>query len=293
MAKKKKFSIEPYLFILPAFLVSFTFIIVPLFISLTYSFTDYNLVSKAFVGLQNYKKLLTDTAFKRAFVNTLVYTFFVVSINTVLGLVVATFLNEKWLKGSKILRTIVYIPYTVSVVAASMIWLYLYDPNGLLNTIMSALGLKQQLWLDNPKLAMGCLIVVAVWQGMGYCMIMYLAGYQSIPAYLYEAARIDGASKIQMFFKISIPMLAPTTYLTLIMTIMSSFQVFGQVYNMTGGGPAYRTTTLVHQIYMQAFVGWKMGYASAISMVLLIISMVITLLLFRYGNRDGGADVDQ
>lgn len=293
MSKRKKFRIGPYLFILPAFLVSFTFIIVPLCISLTYSFTDYNLVSKTFVGLANYKKLFTDIAFKRALVNTLKYTFFVVGINAVLGLIVATFLNETWLRGSKILRMIMYIPYTVSVVAASMIWLYLYDPNGLLNTIMPLLGMKQQLWLDNPKLAMPCLIVVAVWQGMGYCMVMYLAGYQSIPGYLYEAARIDGASKVQMFFKISIPMLAPTTYLTLIMTIMSSFQVFGQVYNMTGGGPAYKTTTLVHQIYMQAFVGWKMGYASTISMVLLLISMTITLLLFRYGNRDGGAEVDQ
>lgn len=293
MSKKKKFRIGPYLFILPAFLISFTFIIVPLIISLTYSFTDYNLVSKSFVGLENYKMLLTDTAFKRALVNTIVYTFFVVAINAILGLIVATFLNEKWLRGSKIFRTIIYTPYTVSVVAASMIWLYLYDPNGLLNTILSALGIKQQLWLDNPDLALGCLIVVAIWQGMGYCMVMYLAGYQSIPTYLYEAARIDGASKIQMFFKISIPMLAPTTYLTLIMTIMSSFQVFGQVYNMTSGGPAYRTTTLVHQIYMQAFVGWRMGYASAISVVLLVISMTITLLLFRYGNRDGGADVDQ
>ena len=293
MSNKRKFRIGPYLFILPAFLVSFTFIIIPLIISLTYSFTDYNLISKNFIGLVNYKKLFTDIAFKRALVNTLKYTFFVVGINAILGLVVATFLNEKWLRGSKIFRTIIYTPYTVSVVAASMIWLYLYDPNGLLNVIMSALGLKQQLWLDNPNMAMGCLIVVAIWQGMGYCMVMYLAGYQSIPSYLYEAARIDGASKIQMFFKISIPMLAPTTYLTLIMTIMSSFQVFGQVYNMTGGGPAYRTTTLVHQIYMQAFVGWKMGYASTISVVLLVISMTITLLLFRYGNRDGGAEVDQ
>lgn len=293
MSNKRKFRIGPYLFILPAFLVSFTFIIIPLIISLTYSFTDYNLISKNFIGLGNYKKLFTDIAFKRALVNTLKYTFFVVGINAILGLVVATFLNEKWLRGSKIFRTIIYTPYTVSVVAASMIWLYLYDPNGLLNVIMSALGLKQQLWLDNPNMAMGCLIVVAIWQGMGYCMVMYLAGYQSIPSYLYEAARIDGASKIQMFFKISIPMLAPTTYLTLIMTIMSSFQVFGQVYNMTGGGPAYRTTTLVHQIYMQAFVGWKMGYASTISVVLLVISMTITLLLFRYGNRDGGAEVDQ
>lgn len=293
MSKKKKFRIGPYLFILPAFLISFTFIIVPLITSLTYSFTDYNLVSKSFVGLENYKMLLDDTAFKRALINTIVYTFFVVAINAILGLIVATFLNEKWLKGSKVFRTVIYTPYTVSVVAASMIWLYLYDPNGLLNTILSALGIKQQLWLDNPDLALPCLIVVAVWQGMGYCMVMYLAGYQSIPTYLYDAARIDGASKIQMFFKISIPMLAPTTYLTLIMTIMSSFQVFGQVYNMTGGGPAYRTTTLVHQIYMQAFVGWRMGYASAISVVLLVISMTITLLLFRYGNRDGGADVDQ
>lgn len=293
MNKKKQFRIGPYLFILPAFLVSFTFIIVPLFISLTYSFTDYNLISKNFVGLANYKKLFTDIAFKRAFVNTLIYTVFVVSINAVLGLVVAAFLNEKWLKGSKFFRTIIYTPYTVSVVAASMIWLYLYNPNGLLNTIISGLGLKQQLWLDNPKLAMPCLIVMSIWQGMGYCMVMYLAGFQSIPGYLYEAARIDGASKVQMFFKISIPMLAPTTYLTLIMTIMSSFQVFGQVYNMTSGGPAYKTTTLVHQIYMQAFVGWKMGYASTISVVLLVTSMTITLLLFRYGSKDGGAEVDQ
>ncbi len=293
MNKKKRFRISPYLFILPAFLISFTFIIVPLFISLTYSFTDYNLVSKKFVGLMNYKKLFTDIAFKRAFVNTIVYTAFVVAVNTVLGLVVAAFLNEKWIKGSKVLRTIIYTPYTVSVVAASMIWLYLYNPNGLLNTIMSALGLKQQMWLDNPKLALPCLIVMAIWQGMGYCMVMYLAGFQSIPDYLYEAARIDGASKVQMFFKISIPMLAPTTYLTLIMTIMSSFQVFGQVYNMTSGGPAYRTTTLVHQIYMQAFVGWKMGYASTISVVLLVTSMTVTLLLFRYGSKDGGAEVDQ
>ncbi len=293
MNKKKRFRIGPYLFILPAFLVSFTFIIIPLAISLSYSFTDYNLVSKSFVGLANYKKLFTDVAFKRAFVNTAEYTFFVVAINVVLGLIIAAFLNEKWLRGSKIFRTIIYIPYTVSVVAASMIWLYIYNPNGLLNSIMSFLGLKQQLWLDNMKLVMPCLIVMSVWQGVGYCMVMYLAGFQSVPPDLYEAATIDGASKLQQFFKISVPMLAPTTYLILIMTIMSSFQVFGQVYNMTSGGPAYRTTTLVHQIYMQAFVGWKMGYASAISVVLLATSMTITLLLFRYGNRNGGAEVDQ
>ena len=108
-----------------------------------------------------------------------------VAINVVLGLIIAAFLNEKWLRGSKIFRTIIYIPYTVSVVAASMIWLYIYNPNGLLNSIMSFLGLKQQLWLDNMKLVMPCLIVMSVWQGVGYCMVMYLAGFQSVPPDLY------------------------------------------------------------------------------------------------------------
>lgn len=294
MNANTKFRIGPYLFILPAFLVSFIFIIIPLMISLAYSFTDYNLSSMNFVGLSNYKKLLTDIAFRRALANTFKYTFWVVGLNAVLGLVVAAFLDEKWLRrGSRIFRTVIYTPYTVSIVAASMIWLYIYDANGLLNALFSHVGWKPRLWLDDINLAFPCLVAVAVWQGMGYCMILYLSGFQSIPSYLYEAATVDGASKVMQFFKISLPMLAPTTFFVLIMTIMSSFQVFGQVYIMTGGGPAYATTTLVHQIYMNAFVGWKMGYSSAISVVLLAASMLITVCLFKYGNRDGGAEVDQ
>lgn len=293
MKRKKRFSITPYLYIAPSLLVYAVFILVPLIMAIGLSFTNFNLQNVKFIGVNNYRRLLRDTAFIRALGNTLAYSFLVVSINLVLGLVIAVVLNEKWFKGSRFCRSIFYMPYIVSAIAASMIWLYMYDSRvGVLNAVMKFLGFSPQAWLLNEKLAMPCLIVMAVWQGMGYCMVVYFAALQAIPAYLYEAAEIDGASKVTQFFKISVPMLSSTTFFLLVMTMISSFQVFAQIMVMTNGGPLNSTTTIAHQIYMNAFTNYSMGYATSQAVVLFVLVLIFTLIFFKYGNREGDAELD-
>jgi len=266
-------------------------VLLPLVIVIINSFTNYDLYkTHDFVGLNNYKTLLADPLFKKALGNTLIYTALYLIPSMVLGLLLALLLSGEN-RGVAIFRTGFYLPYIISMVCASTIWMWMFDPAaGFLNQALTALGIPPSIWLKDPKLAMLCVVFVSLWKNLGYCMLINLSGIKAIPGYLYEAAEIDGANSFKQFCHITVPMLQPTTFFLFITTCISSFNVFEQVNVLTNGGPMNTTTTIVHQIYIRGFGEFKMGYASAISVVLLLIVSVITLINLKYGNQ--GLDTD-
>lgn len=291
-AGKKHTSVTPYLMILPAYSVYLIFVLVPVLAGFWFSFTNYDFYKKMdFVGLNNYISLLRDTEFLQSVVNTLVYAFFTIVPTLALGIVFAVLVNNG-VFGTKFFRTCMYIPNVGSMVALSMVWLWIFDPTiGFLNQAMSVLGLPSQQWLFNEKTAMPSLIVMGIWRSVGYNMVIALAGLQGIPTNLYEAASIDGANAFGKFFKITLPLLRPTTFFLLVTGCINSFMVFEQVNIMTNGGPLNSTTTIVHQIYKNAFLNFKGGYGSAMAMVLLAMTIVFTLLNFKLGNQGGDVEI--
>lgn len=293
MKKKSKIGVDNcgYAFIAPYYIFFLMFVLLPIVINIGLSFTDFNLKSISFVGLKNYKNLMTDELFWISVKNTLVYVIFTVFITMILGLLLAVALKSAAIAGTKFFRGIIYMPYVTSMVAMSMVWLWLYDPtHGVVNVIVEKLGIPSQQWLYDERLALGALIFMGVWKGIGYYMTLFLAGLYNIPGYLYEAAKIDGANSFQCFWKITLPMLRPMTFFIMITGVISAFNVFEQVNVMTSGGPINSTTTIVHQIYIRAFTEYKMGYGAAEAVILLLIVFVFTLLNFRYGNQ--GEDLD-
>jgi ABC-type sugar transport system permease subunit len=279
-----------YVLIAPFALFFMIFIVAPLLINLFLSFTSYNLFSLEFIGLKNYQNLLTDRVFPIAFRNTLIYTFFTLFLSMGGGLAAATFLNRK-VPGLIFYRTGFYLPFITSMAAASMIWLWMYEPSmGIFNLVLNALGISSKYWLYDPNLAMICLIIVSVWKNIGYNMIIYLAGLQGIPSSLYEAASVDGANFYQKFIHITVPMLKPVTFFLFITGFIGSFNVFDLVIIMTNGGPMYATTTIAHQIYDRGFNGFLFGYSAAMSMVLFAIVAIITALNYKFGKK--GTDIE-
>lgn len=281
-----------YAMLLPSYTIYFVFTLLPLCCTIVYSLTDFDGFSAMnFVGGANFSRLLRDDIFLRAAQNTLVYALFTILPPIAIGLLLAVMVNGRLL-FNRFCRAAFYLPYVVSMVAAATVWYWLYDPSsGLFNMILSALGVQPRNWLFEPGTALACVIVMSVWKVVGYNMIIYLAGLQSIPGELYEAAKIDGAGGVQRFLKITVPLLRSTTFFLFVMACISSLNVFEQVSVMTGGGPANATTTIVHQIYQAAFQQYEMGYASAMAVLLVAVTMLITLLNFRYGNAADAADI--
>ena len=280
-----------YGFIAPYYIFFLLFVLFPIVVNIFLSFTDFNLKSISFVGLENYRMMLKDVLFWKSVQNTLIYVVFTVFFTMLLGFLLALALNSAGLWGTRFFRGMIYLPYVTSMVSMAMVWLWLYDPTyGVFNVIMEALGLVAQQWLYDEKLALGAMIVLGIWKGVGYYMTLYLAGLYNIPAYLYEAAAIDGAGYWQKVFRITLPMLRPVTFFILITGTINAFNVFEQVNVMTGGGPMNATTTIVHQIYIRAFTEYRMGYGAAEAVFLLVIILIFTLLNFRYGNQ--GQDLD-
>ena len=296
-AKKSNFksrdNLAAYLMLAP-FLVFFAlFVVYPLIKNLYYSFTNFNLGNKIdWVGLKNYKELFTDYWFVESLKNTAVYAVFSVIFLTLLGLFISVLLNSRS-KLVKVARTAMIIPYATSMVAVSMIWLYLLDPTtGYVNKLLVELGVSNPPnWLGEMDLALPSLIFINVWKNLGYCMIIYLAGLQNIPPELYEAATVDGAGFLQKHLKITVPQIAPVTFFVFVNNCIEAFKTFEQVQIMTQGGPVTSTTTVVHQIYQRAFNDFRMGYAAAMSVVLFAIIFVVTLLNFRaFKNSANGDD---
>ena len=275
-----------WLMLTPFLLFFALFVIYPLANTVYLSFTSYNMTQPAaWVGLKNYQRLLRDTTFHKAFWNTVIYALVSTVCLSALGFLTAAALNRA-AKSVKWIRTLMIFPYATSMAAVSMIWLMIYDPTtGFLNKALRAVGLPTRQWLFDTSLALGCLIAVHIWKNIGYCMLIYLAGMQSVPEELYEAATVDGASEWKKLTRITLPAIRPVAFFVMVTTMIEAFKTFTQVHVMTNGDPLQSTTTIVHQIYLRGFSEFKMGYASAMAVVLLVCVALFTLLNSRLGQR--------
>ncbi|MEY8481942.1 sugar ABC transporter permease [Lachnospiraceae bacterium 48-21] len=278
MNRKKKEALQGFIYILPSFILIACFSVLPIFMSGYFSFTNYNVMNDpTFAGLENYAKIFKDAYVADAIKNTLAYVVITVPIQTILSLVFAAFLAYKMQnKTGGFLRSIMFIPVIASAVTAGTIWrIILNTDGGLLNNLLGVFHISPVNWLGSTKTALISICIVAIWKNVGYFLVIYYAGIMGISKDLYEAARVDGATNIQQFFKITMPMLKPITYLVVTLGIIWSFQVFDLSYQMTGGGPGRSTVTIVMAIYNAAFKQYKMGYACAMAMVLLVIVLII------------------
>lgn len=276
---QRRWNFWGYLFILPNFIGFVLFMLVPIIMALVFSFTNYDVISTMdFIGFENYIDLFTDDQFLISLRNTLWYCVLTVPSGVVLALLMAVLLNRQ-LKGMAIFRTLVFIPVITSMVAVSLVWSMLYEDNsGLLNILLGYLGLGPVHWLTDTNMAMISIAIMSVWKGLGYNMTIFLAGLQGVPGELYEAATIDGANSVQKFFKITVPMIGPTTYFVTLMALIGSLQVFDQVNIMTGGGPVDATKTVAFYLYQYGFQFYKMGYACAAAYVLFILVFIVSLI---------------
>jgi len=275
------------IFLLPSLIGLILFKGIPIIWSFLLSFTKWDLIgSPRWIGLDNYKNIFADKDFWSALSHTLYFIVGYLPLVIIFALLIALLLNRK-IKGITAFRAIYFIPVISSWVAVSMIWKWLYNSQyGVINYFLSLIGITGPAWLQDPRFAMPAVILTSVWKDTGFLMIMFLAGLQNISDDYYEAAEIDGASNIKKFFSITLPLLAPTTFFVLIISIINSFQVFDQVWVMTQGEPtvAY-TEVLVVQIYKYGFKYYKMGYASALSWVLFLIIFIFTIIQNRLQKR--------
>ena len=282
---------EGYVLVLPSFLHLLVFFLIPLGFSLYLSFHDWrglNTRNAPFVGLENYEFMLGDRRWWAALRNTLYYTFVSVPLGMVVSLGIAMLMNLR-IPGVYLFRAVFFLPVITSWVAVSVVWLWVLDGNiGLLNYALSLIGIDGPDWLTDPRTAMLALILIATWKGAGFQMIIWLAGLQGIPKELYEAALVDGASALQRFRYVTLPLLAPTTFFLLITGVIGSFQVFTPVFVLTQGGPLGSTDVAVYRIYQRAFVSFDFGYASALAWVLFAFIFVATLIQLAYMRRNLG-----
>ena len=268
-----------YLLILPALIGFFVFMLYPMFTGVYLSFTAWGGFGPIkWVGLENWIKLLHDKHFLKAVWNTVYYTLGILAIGVPLALLLALLLNQKFLKGRNFFRAVYYLPVISMMVAVSMLWKWLLSPNhGLVNYFLGFIGLPKINWLLDPRWAMPGLILMSIWKGTGFNMVIFLAGLQGIPKMYYEAAEIDGANSWHKFRYVTLPLLSPTTYFIVITTMIHSFQIFQQAYILTEGGPREATTTIVYYIYKNAFEWFQMGYACTQAVLLLVILVLATL----------------
>ena len=281
MNQRTRDNIAGFLFILPWLVHFFALIAFAMIFSLGISMTKTDLLTGyAFVGFDNFVRMVHDPLFWKAFVVTAYYTFALVPTSIVISVVIAVLMNQKFFFIG-IWRTVYYLPSVVQGVAVAILWGYVLNPRfGLLNRFLSAFGIAGPRWLYSEQWAVPGFILMGLW-GAGGAMILYLAGLQGIPTHLYEAAEIDGANSWQKFWAITIPMLTPTIYFNLLINIIASFQVFTQAYILTNGGPNNATLTQVLYLYRKGFQDFQFGYASALAWALFVVIMVFTILVVR------------
>lgn len=268
--------------LLPNLLGFLIFTLLPVIASFLLSFTDWDMMKPIqFIGLQNYSDLFKDQIFIKVLWNTLYFSFVTVPIGIVLSLFLATALNQH-IRGIKLYRAAYFLPVISSMVAVAVIWQWIYNPEyGVLNFLLSLVGIKGPSWLSSVTWAMPAVMLTSIWKGLGFNMLLFLAGLQGISDSYYEAADIDGAKWFEKFRYITVPLLSPTTFFVTVMAIIGSFQVFDSVFLMTQGGPARSTSVLVHYLYQNAFQYFRMGYASAIAYILFFLVLIFTLIQLR------------
>ena len=271
----------------PALLHTVIWIAVPVAATLALSFTDYSVFDRPqWIGLDNYTEIWNDEVFRKATINTVIYTFFTVPFSMGIAVVIAVFLHTK-LRGRSIYRAAFFLPQVTATVAIAMVWLWMYNPQyGIVNGFLSFIGVPGKAWLADPNFALGAVIVVGIWQGIGLKMLIYLAALQNMDESLYEAASIDGASPVQQFFRITLPLLKPATFFVFVVSVIGAFQVFDLVYVLTDGGPANATTMMTYEVYRSAFQNFRMGMACAQSVVLFMFLIVLTVINRRLTGGD-------
>ncbi|WP_217560346.1 carbohydrate ABC transporter permease [Paenibacillus sp. GbtcB18] len=281
------------LLVSPYLLHFIVFVAGPLIASLYFSFSQYDMMNPPkWTGLDNYGRLFGDTLFWKSLWNTLYFAILFVPAQTILALVLAVVLNQK-LKGLKLFRMAHFIPVISSWTVILYVSDAIFNPRfGFANSILASLGLDPQRWLQDGKLVIPLLVLIAVWKGIGYIMVIYLAGLQSVPQDLYEAAEIDGAGTLRKFLSITFPLISSTTFLVVILSTISTFQAFEQVYVLTGGGdissaggPNNSSLVLMLYLYREGFTFMRMGYASAIAWVLFMILFTLTLIQMKVQKK--------
>lgn len=279
-------TLAGYLFILPNLLGFLAFSLVPIGFALYITFTEWNLSKPpVFVGFTNFTTLWRDALFWKTFFNTAYYTFVAVPTGVFLAFWLAVLMNRK-MPGVIFFRTIYFLPQITLTVAAAIVWSWLYQPEfGLFNYLLGLLGIEGPHWLSSTRWAMPAIIIMGNWQGIGFAMLIMLAGLQGVPGEFYEAAEIDGATAWQSLRHITVPLLTPTIFFVVVTSLIGAFQGFDQFQIMTQGGPAKSTTTLVMYIYQNGFSFFKMGYGSALAFALFIVILVITFIQWQLANR--------
>ncbi|KQQ08681.1 MULTISPECIES: carbohydrate ABC transporter permease [Rathayibacter] len=276
-----------YTFILPNFLGFAALTLVPVITLFYMSLTDWNVFGQAnWVGLANFQRLLGDGSFRIALTNTLYYAALHIPLTLIVSLGLALLLNNK-LRGVAFFRTAAFFPYITSIVAIAVVWNLLFSPEyGPINEILRAVGFSSPPgWLTSSEWAMPAVVIISTWRDMGYYMILFLAGLQTVPRELHEAARVDGASVWQRFVNVTIPCLRPTTFFVTVMLTINSFKIFDLILVMTQGGPGQATLVLSQFIYQKGFQENQFGYASAVSVVLFLLCIVVTLVQFFLNRR--------
>ena len=278
-----------WLFILPTMIGLIILNIIPIFRTIYQSFFKTGAFGKGniFVGMDNYKKLITDESVWQALFNTFKYAIVEVPFSIAIAIVLAVFLNRK-MRGRTIFRTIYFLPMVAAPAAVAMVWRWLYNSEfGLFNHILNSIGLKSVNWISNPKIAFISIALVGIWSVIGYNIVLFLAGLQEIPRDYYEAAEIDGASGIREFFSITLPLISSTMFFVTITRIISALQVFDSIFMMMDRtNPAFsKTQSLVYLFYRYSFIESNKGYGSAIVMLLLLVIMIITIIQMRLQKK--------
>lgn len=273
----------PWLFLLPSIIILMIFLVIPIVESFRWSVLDYQLIAdtSTFVGLDNFKEIFSDSMFWNALKNTILYVIIIIPMNVFLPMILASLINQK-IKGVGVFRVLYYVPVVTPIVVAAIMWKMLYSQNSVISEVLVWLGAIDgpMNFLTNPTTAIVAIAFITSWRGLGYYMIMYLANLQSIPNQLYESASIDGASTIQKFTKITMPLLVPTMTLVSVLTIVNGLKVFDEISLTTGGGPAGATTTLVMYIYNK-FIDLNVSISSAAGIILLLLAIVSSLVQMK------------
>lgn len=277
-----------YLFLTPALSAIFIFFFIPVIAAFILSFTDFdiyalgNLWNTRFVGLENYIKLFNDPLFWKALKNTFLFVISAGPLSVLVSLGAAILLNSRLIKYKGLFRMVYFIPVVTTLVAVAIVWRFIYHPRfGILNYLLGFLGINPVDWLGDPAWAMPAIVLMSVWKTFGYNMIIFIAGLQNIPEYLYEAAVLEGAGPWQQFRSITLPMLAPTTLFISIITMIGFFQLFAEPYIMTQGGPLNSTLSIVQYMYQEGFRWWNMGYSASLAFVLFFIIFIATLIQMK------------
>ena len=280
-----KEMLTAWIFSLPAFLLLLVFLIIPFFMAIYFSFTNQTLIPgpipTEFVGFRNFARLLQDNTFYHALLNNFLFGIIVVPVQTTFALSLAILANQK-IRGIYVFRTIYFSPVVTTIAVISVVWSFLYNPDqGLINHFLKSISfghIPNLQWLNDVHLALPAIIIMSIWQGVGFQMLIYLAGLQGIPDSLYEAARVDGAGRWKQFLNVTLPQLRNTTIFVVIATTILAFKLYTQVAIMTQGGPENATITSVYYLVQQGFSELHVGYASAIAVIFFLIVLVISIL---------------